>query len=124
MLRERGVDVDRELERGALIVRGQRETYLRKARFDSSAMLTFLAEAAREAREEGFVGLRATGEMTWAAGREPGREELLLYEELLNDFTAAHGIVGLCQYHVDSFEPDVIEGVTRIHPKVLPQANG
>lgn len=119
LLRAEGIDVDRAIERGALLVRGQRETYLRGSRFDARRMLDYLAAEARDARWAGFKGLRATGEMTWASGPEPGREALLLYEELLNDFTEAHGIHGLCQYNVDRFEPELVEGVARVHPRVV-----
>ncbi len=114
-----GVDVAAERARGAFSLLTKRETYLRSGTFDPQAMIALLREATDEAIAAGFCGLRATGEMTWALGVEPGCDRLIEYEALLNDFFPGSRALGLCQYNLRRFPPATIRDVLRTHPMVV-----
>src|SRR4051812_47152915 len=64
-LNEAGIDVERELARGALMVETGRNAFLNDGAFDPRHIVQSLEAAIGQAKEEGFSGLRGTGEMTW-----------------------------------------------------------
>lgn len=115
-LRGVGVDVSAALERGELQIMTRRETYLRDGHFDPDAMLVLLGEAAGRALEAGQPALRGTGEMTWSLAGDEGSERLIEYEARLNDFTADHEAVIVCQYNRSRFPASTIREVLRTHP--------
>jgi len=114
-----GVDVPRELERGALVLLTKRDTYLRGGRFEPEAMITLLHQALQDALAAGFIGLRATSEMTWALGPEVGCDRLVEYEARLNTFLAGARALALCQYHRSRFAPAILREVLRTHPVAI-----
>ncbi|MCC6553325.1 MAG: MEDS domain-containing protein [Polyangiaceae bacterium] len=115
-LSQAGVDVARELSRGALSILTKREAYLRSGTFDPDAMIAFLRASMEQAVADGFTGLCATGEMTWALGPEIGNERLIEYENLLNQFFPGSRAHAVCQYNRHRFRPDIIRDVLRTHP--------
>jgi chemotaxis family two-component system sensor kinase Cph1 len=118
-IRADGIDVERKIESGALMVVTKRESYLRSGYFDPDLMLKFLKEAVDSAKKDGFSALRATAEMTWAIGDEPGLERLMEYEAKLNDFYPENDLVGIYQYNRSRFKPEIIFDVIRTHPIVV-----
>jgi signal transduction histidine kinase/ActR/RegA family two-component response regulator len=118
-MRQAGIDVDSAMASGALVILISRETYLREGRFDPDAMIRFLMEATESAKAAGFSALRATREMTWALGPEPGVERLVEYEAKLNSFLATAGAVAICQYNRQRFPPALISNVIQTHPHVV-----
>jgi signal transduction histidine kinase/CheY-like chemotaxis protein len=115
-LASEGIDVDRERERGALVLLTRRDTFLRGGRFDPGAMTDLLRQAEQEALDDGFSGLRLASEMTWCLGAEPGTERFLEYEAMLNRFLEGSRSVGLCQYDRSRFSPQVVFDILRTHP--------
>jgi PAS domain S-box-containing protein len=111
-----GVDVAHERQRGALWMLTKQDCYLKSGRFDPQAMIDFLRSAQTETLAEGFSGLRATGEMTWALGAEIGCDRLIEYEALLNDLLIKSRSTFICQYNRTRFDPAVIHDVLRTHP--------
>jgi len=99
-LQRAGIDVEEAERRGQLRFLTAEEAYLRGERFDPEAMLALLRRETEEALNQGFKGLRATGEMTWALRGLPGSERLSEYEALLNEFFPGSPCIGLCQYDV------------------------
>ncbi len=118
-MRQGGIDVESAMSSGALVVADKQETYLREGRFDPDSMIRFLAEANASAKAGGFSALRATGEMTWTLGPEPGVERLVEYEAKLNSFFATAGAVAICQYNRQKFSPALISNVIQSHPQVI-----
>ncbi len=118
-LRQAGVNVDAEEERGALRIVSKRETYLRHGGFDPEAMINLLRAATVEAVARGYTALRATGEMTWALGPEAGTERLIEYEAGLNAFFPGSRALAICQYNRPRFSPEIIHGVLRTHPVAI-----
>ncbi|AKI98543.1 signal transduction histidine kinase [Archangium gephyra] len=119
VLEAHGVEVERERARGALVFLTQRETFLREGRFEPEAMIAYFHRVVVESLAAGFSGVCATGEMSWALGPEPSREELLRYEMLLNHFLPGSRAMANCQYDRRRFPPEVIRDVLRTHPRVI-----
>ena len=118
-LRAKGVDVESAVESGSLAIVTKVDTYLRGGGFDPDAMIAFLKEATESAVENGFTALRATGEMTWALGPEPGVERLIEYEAKLNDLIPNYNVLAICQYNSNRFDADTLLGVIRTHPTAI-----
>lgn len=114
-----GIDVKEALASGALSVITKRESYLKQGYFDPDWMIRFLKETTGEAKSAGYVGLRATGEMTWMLGGDPGSERLIEYEAKLNYFFPENDALAICQYNINRFDPSTIKDVIRTHPMVI-----
>jgi signal transduction histidine kinase len=119
-LRKGGIEVDRHLRNGALIVAGKQETYLSHGRFDPDLWINFLSQATDEAGDGKFSGLRTLlGEMTWALGEDTAPDSLIEYEAKLTYFVRDHDVRVLCQYNRNRFSPELVLGVIRTHPVVV-----
>jgi hypothetical protein len=113
-----GIDVESEKKRGALSIVTKHETYLRHGAFAPHKMIADLRKAVDDALAAGFVGLRASGELSWALDLPSALEQLVCYEEELDEhyyprFTA------LCQYDASGFPEHVIDRMKRVHPVVV-----
>ncbi|KXA99209.1 hypothetical protein AKJ40_03705, partial [candidate division MSBL1 archaeon SCGC-AAA259M10] len=115
----RGFDVEEFVESGRFEFRTKSESYLRNGYFDPDRMIDLLEDARDEALEEGYDGLRATGEMTWFFSDMPGVEKLMEYESKLNEFLPDSKVMALCQYNEGRFSPEVLVDVLHTHPRVL-----
>src|SRR5689334_9270378 len=62
-----GVDVEREVTRGALILSSARD-HLANGAFDVAGMIAVLQQTAVEAKRDGYEGLWISGDMTWELG--------------------------------------------------------
>lgn len=118
-LRAGAIDVEAALASGALVIAAKQDAYLRQGYFDPEWMIQFLAQATADARAAGFTALRATAEMTWALGGDPGVERLIEYEAKLNHFFPTRDILAICQYNRRRFSPAIILDVIRTHPLVI-----
>src|SRR5687768_2345944 len=84
-------------------------------------MIEDLKTEVEKALQDGFTGLRASGEMTWALDLPDALAQVREYElELHRHFGPR--LTGLCQYDQTRFEPQLLSDVIRIHPKLI--ANG
>ncbi|WP_290815304.1 MEDS domain-containing protein [Halovivax sp.] len=118
--REGGIDVETARESGALSIHTKADTYLRTSEFEPEQMLEFWEETLAEARDrEGYDGVRAAAEMTWALDEDTGLDQLIRYEALLNTIYEGDDYVVLCQYNRDRFSTDVLSDVIRSHPLVV-----
>lgn len=96
------------------------ETYLARGRFSADAMLHRLKRfVTRAVHDEGYPGVRAVGEMSWAAEGLPGTDEVCRYESEVNRFDPAHRQVLLCLYDLSRFSADDVERALRTHPWIL-----
>ena len=115
-----GVDVESELEEGSLVLSSHLDHLTDHKWFEVDRMLQGLEDALEAALDDQYVGLWATGDMTWEFGPEKGFMKLLEYEWRLQELFRTHSqLEGICQYHVDTL-PDVAvrEGLLA-HPGVL-----
>jgi hypothetical protein len=114
-----GIEVDRLLDKGQLLILTAKEAYLKDGQFDPDRMIDLLGEETRKALAEGYSALRATGEMTWALAGEPGSERLIEYESRVNHFFATNKCYGLCQYDRRRFDAEMLLDILHTHPNVL-----
>lgn len=118
-----GIDVAAALDAGALLVFSKADSYLQDGEFEADSMFEFWQEALAEAKDKnGYEGIRATAEMTWALDAfddETGLDPLVRYEALLNNLYAGEDYVGLCQYSRTRFSDEVLSDVIRSHPRVV-----
>ena len=113
-----GIDVDREIKQGRLIVATPAETYLRCGVFEPDAMINGLIGEVKRAQADGYRTFRATGELYWALHLPSALKRLHEYEALL-DVRFPHEFIGLCQYNETSFHPEILSQMLRVHPKVI-----
>ena len=60
-------------------------------------MLRLLNDAVESALNDGFIGLRTCGDMSWLLQEPTGAEQILEYEALLNQFFRGVRAAGMCQ---------------------------
>jgi hypothetical protein len=96
------------------------ETYLAGGRFSAQAMLGYLDRlVTRAVKDEGYPGVRAVGEMSWAAEGFPGADEVCRYESEVNRFNSGHRQVLLCLYDLSRFGAHGVDRALRTHPWIL-----
>jgi hypothetical protein len=114
-----GVDVNGQVQRGALVLLTAEQAYLRGGRFDVEGMIIMLKATVKESTAAGFTALRAAGDMSWLLDGAPGSEDAILYEAMMTQLYASLPAVGLCLYDRERLDPHVLEGALGTHPVVL-----
>ena len=114
-----GIDVERAVATGSLVLGTKEAAYLKNGSFDPDWIFTFWAEAVTQAMGQGFSGLRATGETEWVLRGAPGLERWVEYESRMTHILARHNCLALCQYDRRLFSPELILDVIRTHPTVI-----
>ncbi|MFO7803650.1 MAG: MEDS domain-containing protein [Desulfovermiculus sp.] len=115
-LDESGIVSSDYLVSGQLVILESRDTYIQDGVFDPDRMLSMLDTETDKALHQGFRALRITGEMSWALRGLPGSERLMEYEGKLNQFFFSHQAIGLCQYDMRRFQPEILLDVLTTHP--------
>jgi len=113
------IPVEEAIELGKLTIISKQESYLKQGYFDPDWMIKFLKDATDDAIEKGFSALRVTGEMTWVLSGDPGTERLMEYEAKLNYFFPENDALAICQYNLNRFSPEIIQGVISTHPLII-----
>lgn len=115
-----GIDVDRAIDSGALVILTKQDAYLKNGDFDPDWMLEFLREAVEEAEAQGYKCLRASGEMTWslAPSADP-QDRLIEYECRVNHFSPKYNTSLICQYNRRRFRPETMMQVIHTHPRLV-----
>lgn len=119
--KDHDIDIDGYLEKNQIEFLTRKETYLKDGYFDPDEMIDLLKRAEKEALDEGYRGLRVTGEMTWVLTDLLGTEKLMEYEAKLNKFLPGSNVMALCQYNEKRFSPEILTDVLHTHPRVLLQ---
>lgn len=115
-LRAARVDVDAACARGQLQVVTVRESYLASGRFDPDTMIQNLRDAVRGSLEEGYTGLRVTGEMGWALRDVPGAELLHEYESRVTEVFTGNPASAICHYDARLFDTGALAAFDHCHP--------
>ena len=109
-----GVNVEREISRGALQFYTENEIYFEGGSFDGEGMIRRLMRSIENAVKEGFAGFRTAGELTWASG-ETHCKQVVGYEKMVQQCFPGKHAIGLCQYRMSAFEPRVLEALLETH---------
>jgi signal transduction histidine kinase len=113
-----GIDVAREVERGALVLVGRWEVAFPDGEFDPAAMIGFVRQAIAQSLAVGFTGLRVVAEMTWSLQMGVGSNRLIHYEALGNHLYPDEPLVAVCLYDRSRFPAAVCRDAIRAHPWV------
>ena len=116
--RKAGIDIGAATANGALSVVTTHDTYLRHGIFDPAKMTTDLDSDVRLALQNGFAGLRVTGEMSWALDLPSALSRLCEYEQELSRRWPAQ-LAGLCQYNESVFPRELIDKMADCHCVVV-----
>lgn len=114
-----GVSLNDELRRGSLEIHTEEEVYFSTGAFSPKEMMRLLHNAIADAKASGFTGLRTAGEMSWAVRGRCDCDQLLTYESLVDEVFPGQPVVGLCQYDMRCFSPDVLTQVLERHSSTL-----
>ena len=111
-----GVDVEHERRKGSLLLVSD-QSHLKDGRFDPDIMLGRLRTEIADALADGYVGLWASGDMTWEFGPERDFAKLAEYERGLEAlFLAQPALSGICQYHADMLPDEAVHQALTLHP--------
>ena len=121
---EEGIDVDREVRRGALVFADSTAAYAVRGQFDAEETMAVFGAAIEDALNDGFSGFRAAAEMSWVMDVEGGEERIVIYEALLKSLFSNGHATGLCLYHRDRMPLTVIDGALATHPIVHAPRSG
>jgi hypothetical protein len=114
-LRFIGVDMADAVRRGTLEFHTVEEAYLPNGVFDPKKMTDMLLRAIETAVRKGFTGFRSAGDLSWAVeGRDECRQ-VIGYEKMVEECFPGKPAVGMCQYPINSFRPEVLESVMTLH---------
>jgi hypothetical protein len=114
-----GVDSRSAVDKGALLLATKHEAHLVDGRFDCERMLRLLDDAVEKALNDGFVGLRTCGDMSWLLDNAPGSNQVLEYEALLSQFFQNVRAVGMCQYDRGRIPAVLLDHALATHPTVV-----
>jgi PAS domain S-box-containing protein len=107
-LRERGIEIA-----------GKGRLHSKPGYLDPDFAIGFLSQQVNEAKATGFSALRVIGEMTWALGEDADSGRLIEFELKVNRFLRHSDVIGICQYDLTKFSPEIILGVLRTHPRAI-----
>jgi hypothetical protein len=116
-----GIKLTEAEEKGSFAISDAENAYCTDGSFDPKAMINRTISRYEIARKAGYVGSRATGEMSWALKKTPGADRLLEYEVLLNDIKDPFPHTGMCQYDARLFDGVTLLKVLQVHPYILAQ---
>ncbi|MDE2293206.1 MAG: MEDS domain-containing protein, partial [Elusimicrobia bacterium] len=113
-LKDAGVAVDREADRGRLALTSAQD-YLDGGRWRTEKMLGFLQTAYDSAMADRFTALRAAGDVSWQVGPDQDYSQVVYYEALLDVFFIGKRMVGMCQYPKNRVPAEVLTGILETH---------
>jgi hypothetical protein len=116
---KRGIEINKFTQSNQFVLLTKRETYLKDGSFDPDKMINLLKETEKNALNEGYSGMRVTGEMTWVLENVKGSEKVIEYEAKLNVFFPHSKSTAICQYNENKFKPDLLVEVIHTHPFLI-----
>lgn len=114
-LRFIGIDTEREIRRGALELHTENEVYFPNKRFEPKVLMQLLMDSVDESVKRGYSGFRTAGELSWAVEGRQQCDQVIAYERLVEDAFPGRAAIGICQYDMRKFSPDILESVLACH---------
>ena len=118
-LKEIRIDPVAAAKRGALVVATHTTAHLPDGCFDCERMLRLLNDAVESALNDGFIGLRTCGDMSWLLQEPAGAHQILEYEALLNQFFQGVRAAGMCQYDRRRLQAHLVDHALATHTSVM-----
>lgn len=114
-LRFLGIDTDEALRRGALEIHTEDDVYLPNNKFEPQLMMNMLLRSMDDALHNGFTAFRTAGELSWAVRGIDRCDQLIDYEKIVDRCFPGKPAIGLCQYDINAFAPEVLESAIQAH---------
>lgn len=102
-----------------LVVAPAVDMYCPDGTFVPDRMLASFPVGYNAGLEAGFVGVRGTGEMTWARRGLPGSDKLIEYESRINTVVRDCPLTVVCQYDARQFDGATLFEVLIVHPAMI-----
>eukprot|EP01097_Dermamoeba_algensis_P005028 TRINITY_DN3204_c0_g1_i4.p1 TRINITY_DN3204_c0_g1~~TRINITY_DN3204_c0_g1_i4.p1 ORF type:complete len:757 (-),score=158.81 TRINITY_DN3204_c0_g1_i4:89-2305(-) len=128
ILRKSNIDFRDCVERKQFTFFHSDEVYVIEGSFSPDETISRLFSLYNQSMEEGYPGLRVTGEMSWVLGHRsdstllnppPGNNRLIEYEARLATFFQENHCSALCQYDARHFSAPLLLSVLDTHPQAL-----
>jgi PAS domain S-box-containing protein len=121
-LREKVKNLDDYIEKGQIEILDYNEWYTKAGEFESDKTLQGWVEKERQALENGFEGLRLTGNTLWLESTD--WQDFTEYEAKVDSMLGGHQIIAICTYSRDRCEVPEILDVVSNHQCALIRRNG
>ncbi len=122
LMREALPGFEAYLQQGQIEILDYQDWYLRTAGFSTSDVLRMWVERQERALEQGYHGLRLTGNTFWLD--RSGWDSFMEYEAEVNRTFRSFRIVGLCTYSLDRCGGEDVLDVVRNHQFALARRQG
>jgi signal transduction histidine kinase len=120
LLSDAGLDVDRCVERRALLFDTDDRFGFVHGRFEAQAELEAVESVVQKSLADGFSGLRCCGQIPHARdGRIVDERAWIEFEARLNEVMPSKRLVTVCRYDVRRCAPSFIRELLRIHPRAV-----
>ncbi|MFH1033943.1 MAG: MEDS domain-containing protein [Pseudomonadota bacterium] len=120
LLAWQGLDLGILKARRQLLILDASRYYLHRGDFEPDRLVEKNIAAVTEAQADGFTGLRAVADMSWAAYHPLEWGRLEEYEFLMNrEVSPRYPTTALCIYDRQLFPPAMLEMVARTHPLLV-----
>jgi hypothetical protein len=120
-LMEMGLDLTQAEETGAFAIATAEKAYCPSGQFVPPEVIANMEARYAMAKQAGYRGSRACGEMTWALRSIPGSDRLLEYETRINLITETFPYIGMCQYDARLFDGATLFKILQVHPYMVAQ---
>lgn len=117
MLRTAVPDLSQRLERRQIEIIGHDEWYTRAGAMTADQVLAAWIERQKRSLEQGYAGLRLTGNTFWLERKDWGA--FVDYEERVSETFRDHNILALCSYCVGKCQSQDVIDVVRNHEFAL-----
>jgi hypothetical protein len=115
-----GINLPKHLQPGQLIVSEAEKTYCPDGAFLPERMIEMWHLMYHQSLQEGFRGIRATGETGWRCNAHPGLERWFEYESMLNIVVNDVPFSSIiCQYNANRLGGANLYEVLRVHPLMI-----
>lgn len=105
---------------GGVSLHSALSVYAPDGAFDKDQMLETLTGTYLDDRQTHSGSIHYTGEMEWALDPEiQHREQVIAYEQAVNEVCKTHPFSAICQYDANKFDPDFLFKVMQAHPFLL-----
>lgn len=121
-LSDHGISLSEKEELPTFRIVKASEAYCPSGAFEPEKMIERSKSRYKVAKDAGYTGSRASGEMSWALKGIPGSERILEYESMLNVVKDDFPHSGMCQYDARLFDGATLLKILEVHPFVI--ANG
>jgi anti-anti-sigma factor len=121
--RRAGDDVADALDDGRIEVTEASEKYLADGAFARGQIIRNLRGEIETTRAQGFRRVRIAGEMDWALDSDTDPNELIAYEEQVDELLRETDTAALCQYDRTLFDAVTRRAAEQIHHLVLAERN-